>query len=408
MPRRLAHAPLASLAVTLGSSLALGGCLGWHGSGHRGDDAGPGLDDATISEDAGAPAEGLVDADTPGPGDDPVPPDADVGPVDAGPVDAGLVDAGDASTIVGSDAACPAEACPAEFPCTGTADDFVCLGQYAEFPMPVRRAGETFEAQRLVVDADAGTTLDQVTGLMWQRVMPALNLSQADARAYCADLAIARHTDWHLPSPHEFLTLYGAESAVDIDGRAFVGYQGTFSIWTSAPSPRAVEPMGVAIFFHEDYALHEAPVTDLHASVCVRRHEVFAHGTPSARFVTLAGGAFVHDTHTGLAWEQSLGIAATQLSWVQAADRCASLELDGEPLRVPTLAEAASLYDWSQQTQRPYPAALSGSAASVWTSTAASISGTSGRWFVHESGYIGFSDDSGTTLRGVRCVITRP
>lgn len=52
-----------------------------------------------------------------------------------------------------------------------------------------------------------GTVKDDVTGLMWQRTAPTAMFNWADAARYCADLSLAGHDDWRLPTEIELLSI---------------------------------------------------------------------------------------------------------------------------------------------------------------------------------------------------------
>jgi hypothetical protein len=67
-----------------------------------------------------------------------------------------------------------------------------------------------------------GVVVDKVTGLMWQRDVPASSYTWADAKSYCAGLSLAGHLDWRLPTSIELVSLVDfTRSSPAIDVTAF-------------------------------------------------------------------------------------------------------------------------------------------------------------------------------------------
>jgi hypothetical protein len=56
-------------------------------------------------------------------------------------------------------------------------------------------------------DNGDGTVTDNVTGLMWQRAVPADTYSWEQAKAYCPTLKLAGHSDWRLPTRIELVSI---------------------------------------------------------------------------------------------------------------------------------------------------------------------------------------------------------
>src|SRR5207247_2286527 len=74
----------------------------------------------------------------------------------------------------------------------------------------------------------------RVTGLMWQKTVPASGMIWVDARDYCAGLKLADHDDWRLPTVIELVSITEHVNIPAIDTNAFPqappsGY------WTSSP-----------------------------------------------------------------------------------------------------------------------------------------------------------------------------
>jgi len=102
--------------------------------------------------------------------------------------------------------------------------DNACLDPaWAEWPMPNSQADVTAGAPNLesYTDNGDGTVTDNVTGLMWQQVVPSATYTWANAVAYCPTLALAGHSSWRLPSRIEL------ESIVDF-GQSSPSINGTY------------------------------------------------------------------------------------------------------------------------------------------------------------------------------------
>ncbi len=79
-------------------------------------------------------------------------------------------------------------------------------------------------------------------------------------------------------------------------------------------------------------------------------------GAPPGQY-TIPGDGTVHDTKTGLIWQQTLGDPSGGSSWSAAAGYCSSLTLAGLSWRVPSVKELMTLVDFT--------VVASGSAASI-------------------------------------------
>lgn len=83
----------------------------------------------------------------------------------------------------------------------------------------------------------AGVVFDNVTHLTWQQLVPGERYTWDDAQSYCANLSLAGHDDWRLPSVIELYSLvaFGQRSA-QIDPTAFPGTPAD-QFWSSTPVP---------------------------------------------------------------------------------------------------------------------------------------------------------------------------
>ena len=121
--------------------------------------------------------------------------------------------------------------------------DNACLDPaWAEWPMPNSQADVTAGAPNLesYTDNGDGTVTDNVTGLMWQQVVPSATYTWANAVAYCPTLALAGHSSWRLPSRIELESIVDfGQSSPSINGTYFPS---TPKDWFWASSPVAGSP----------------------------------------------------------------------------------------------------------------------------------------------------------------------
>jgi Protein of unknown function (DUF1566) len=89
-------------------------------------------------------------------------------------------------------------------------DTITCVDpDWADWPMPNSQADVTGGAPNPAsyTDNNDGTVTDNVTGLMWQQIVPLTTKTWTDATSYCATLSLGQHSDWRLPSMIELLSI---------------------------------------------------------------------------------------------------------------------------------------------------------------------------------------------------------
>ena len=138
--------------------------------------------------------------------------------------------------------------CSAPYACTS---EFLCRGQFADWPMPDAFTGAHMAPSYDTSNAD--TVKDNVTHLVWQRNLPALYspicsgeyvtggpMGEAciwvDASKYCANLMLAGHR-WRLPTKIELESLQDDTRPMGMEkiDQAFPPTHSGY-YWTSAPS----------------------------------------------------------------------------------------------------------------------------------------------------------------------------
>lgn len=253
-------------------------------------------------------------------------------------------------------AACPPDhGCQADYPCvvTGPAS-YTCLGQMADWPMPI--AGSKVPHQYDLTDP--AVVVDEVTGLVWQRELPATypgctlaNRTAGDwctwdeAKNYCANLNLAGRK-WRLPTKIEL------ESLIDTSEPQHALVEPAFApprvnaFWTSSIADhfefpggvRKVQAWNVSFFFGNPG--YTDPLTPGGAR-CVSNGVFKVRGTPKDRYQVDPQAETVTDRRTGLTWSRKPSPA--ELPTLADAQRyCTSL---GADFRVPSMKEMLTLVD---------------------------------------------------------------
>ena len=241
-----------------------------------------------------------------------------------------------------------------DYLCTSTVGTgYTCLGQFADWTMPDRSAVAK-AAPRYDDKTTPGLVHDTVTGLSWQRDLPATypgctgsqpvvpergsTCTWDEAKIYCSELSIDGRR-FRVPSKIEL------ESIIDLgaplppfDTKIFPGPD-SMTEWTSSP---VADSLGKDAVFSwavgwPGAALPQA--TSMTAAVrCVSGTPQNA-STPAQRYV-VDGDDVIRDVHTGLAWRRS--VSRSLPSDTEAARYCEEL---GGGFRIPTYKELLTLVD---------------------------------------------------------------
>jgi Protein of unknown function (DUF1566) len=212
----------------------------------------------------------------------------------------------------------------------------------------------------------AGTVLDQVTGLMWQRRVDPGNVTFDEANAKCDSLELGGYRDWRLPSRIELVSILDlAETQPSIDRDAFPA---TPSDWFWSSSVGSDGPTTAwYVYFYFGY-----PKTDERSSPfrarCVRTEKPTAfEGDAEAHYELSATS--VRDLGTGLTWQRVL--SPSKLPFAAALAYCGHLNLEGhKDWRLPSMPELESLVDERASNPAIDTTAFPGTPAeSFWTSS---------------------------------------
>jgi Protein of unknown function (DUF1566) len=247
--------------------------------------------------------------------------------------------------------ACPqANVCtmPA-YPCVPSDDgtSYSCRGQISAWPMPDYSEGAK-QAPKYTVNADQGTVLDEVTGLLWQRGLPALyagctgsqfsavgdSCTHAEAEHYCSQLRLA-DVRWRLPSKIELESTLGLKLNGIVDEEVFGDTPIEF-YWSSSP---VVLPVCTDCSYAVGVVGGTPFTNDLTFPVRCVHSARNPSAPPDARFEPADSSLGTLDRYTGLTWLR--GTTKDPVLTLEAATEfCAGLGY-----RVPTLKEFFTLAD---------------------------------------------------------------
>lgn len=208
------------------------------------------------------------------------------------------------------------------------------------------------------VSGTAGNDIvtDNVTGLIWQRTLPATyagctggaptgaNCTWQQSVDYCNGLNYGGQVDWRLPTMKELATLvdYG-EFSPAIDETIFPATPADGLFWSSSEYINNTSNAWYAYLYNGDVGSDAKSSSYLYYARCVRGDPV-----PESVFAesTVSGKVIVTDSTTGLIWTKEY--ASMDKDWENALYYCESLDYAGyTDWRLPDLAELRSLIDCS-------------------------------------------------------------
>jgi hypothetical protein len=137
------------------------------------------------------------------------------------------------------------------YPCAQVApSSYGCRGQFADWPMPDVVVGSNYAPS--YDSSTPGIVADQVTGLIWQRDLPATytgctgrytdgqgqvgdTCTWAEAKSYCDGITLAGQSDWRLPTKIELESIVDVTKAGPaIDTAIFPGTPIAY-FWSASP-----------------------------------------------------------------------------------------------------------------------------------------------------------------------------
>jgi hypothetical protein len=209
-------------------------------------------------------------------------------------------------------------------------------------------------------DNGDGTVVDNVTGLVWQKVVSG-SAAWAAAPAYCASLTLPAPagTTWQVPTRIQLLSIvdYTTGAAVDAPFLASGQPPGGKYTWTATPwvvSQIATKPQDAwMVNFGGGGGLtsNAAAQSATEWVRCVAAPAVTP--LPYPHYVQVDTGE-VGDVETGLIWAQASN--NTFVTQTAAVAYCAGLGLNGHTWRLPSVNELASIVDDNPSISKVSPA----------------------------------------------------
>jgi len=201
--------------------------------------------------------------------------------------------------------------------------------------------------------AEALTWTDPATGLMWTKKDNGSDLNWQQATAYCRNLQLAGHSDWHLPAIGELQGIYDQNVNVhDYHVKGNLQLSGWH--WSSSLGNASGEAW--RFFFYEGGVRASGPFGLSHnvRALCVRgstgdRSNQTSNPAPVVTASTPGEGSQTNaltwtDPATGLMWAKKDN--GSNVTWQQATDYCRNLQLAGySGWRLPAIGELHGIYD---------------------------------------------------------------
>jgi hypothetical protein len=273
--------------------------------------------------------------------------------------------------------------------------------EWAEWPMP--NAPTDVEAgapnPEHYTDNNDGTVTDKVTGLMWEQGFVTDGDIVSNALNDCAELSLAGHCDWRLPTYVELMSLVDvSQQPPPINGHYFPSTP-LDAFWSSTPVAGTSLQQYWDVYFSSDPRSTAANVSGKHHGRCVRGGPASDAGTPPGRYVV--GSGTVTDLATGLVWQQMS--ASGTSTWSAAQGFCAGLNLGGPGWRLPTVGELVTIVDVTQMAPAIDSSVFSAASNVYWSSSPVAGSMT-WVWGVNFDQGTASSTEIATNSYSVRCV----
>lgn len=300
-------------------------------------------------------------------------------------------------------------------------------------------ANDPVNGQVVGSGAEAGTVLDNVTGLQWvQDGASSGSITHTAAQTYVGTLTTAGHSDWRLPTAQELSSLVDSGYTYDE-----AGTYGNFTLpetytrfWASNPDlATPADPNDYMVVHMRNGTVNGSSIGPVTTAYVLAVRNI--NGTSTSVYTdTDTPTGTVFDETTGLMWQQASArtTAATippgshQLFWGAATGCDGDLDGDGLPTRednalcycdelelggftdwrLPDRSEMHSLIDYSQSGGTLIDPLFPDTAANTdiyyyWTSTTVNGDTTRGWGSNFAYGYI-IQNTKATTRSWVRCV----
>ncbi len=247
-----------------------------------------------------------------------------------------------------------------------------------------------------------GTTLDTVTGLLWQTIDGG-EMSIENARLYCDTLTLGGYTDWRLPNPHEAFSILNHQNnnpAVDVNffTKTAAEYWWTSlnqsndntKIWcTNAGGGIGNHPKAETISAGGTKKFHVRAVRDLTPPTVINQR------------YTDNGDGSITDHLTNLVWQKIPN--ASSMTWEDALVYAEGLNFTNKTdWRLPNIKELQSLNDESTISPSVYSLFSGLGIKKYWSSTSLPNQTTKAWYWDTQFGITTY--DVKTNLNYVLCV----
>ena len=270
--------------------------------------------------------------------------------------------------------------CTGQTKCYGNTKEITCPASQDEnfFGQDAQYTAENGYCLKKSLTASGDIVTDNITGLVWQRNLPASYSGctgnegslclHNEAASYCENLNYGGFDDWRLPTPNELATIidFGKSSpAVDSDKFPVPATKRYF--WTSEKS--LYSTVNSPKIWYVDFENGTTTEGDEKAKYvrCVRGEEL-----EESHFVVMNEGEdeeIVADSVHNLFWTKNP--TEEDYNWKKALSYCINLEYGGHTgWRLPTVNELATLLDYSRK--EPASAFPVLSTPYLWSSTSSS------------------------------------
>ena len=278
--------------------------------------------------------------------------------------------------------------------------------KWACWPMP-NPVGSGLPNPAQYTDGGDGTVLDELTCLTWQQTPPSGDFTWDEGLQYCDDLTLGGYDDWRLPTRIELTSIMDFTAArTKVDASAFPdapgGFHRTSSDWILTITQTGA---GAGNDFAWAFNMSDGIVSNAYSKTgrsavprCVRGNGAGEAPSdpavaPPNLYMVGAPGEVV-DNYTGLVWQQ--GYSETRLSHDAAIEYCASLDLNGQAWRLPSIRELATLVDEAQVApaidRTAFPDTQYGSRSNDWYWASHQAVGTTAGWAINfDDGFTGFN-----------------
>ena len=241
---------------------------------------------------------------------------------------------------------------------TGAVADPGCGShKWACWPMP-NMAGSGLPNEASYTKNGDETVTDNITLLMWEDRISAQAFTWEEAIEFCEELEFAGFDDWRLPTRIEISSVLDhSDGHTGWAAEAFEagnsGFHFSASDWilTITQTGAGAGNDYAWAFNMSDGIVSNAYSKSNHTALKCVRGGGSGEGpsdpavAPPDQYSIVADGE-VRDNYTGLVWQR--GDSDDMLSWQEAVDYCAGLDLNGNSWRLPSIRELATLVDEAQ------------------------------------------------------------